>query len=145
MAAGGGLPQSQPPTTPQNYQYPPIPNNPDYSNFDFSQPIDQKYPNAGTFGDNNYAAYDMNSAQPQTYVGDYTPAAPSTELVRRTRNQQLARSQNGQQEQWDGGATMNAPAYDEDDRELDRRAEIAQSEGQAKRKQIPPFIQKLSR
>ena len=138
----------QQPATQQNYQYPAIPNNPDYSNFDFSQPqvpLDQKYPNSATFGDNNYAAYDLNSAQPQTYGSNYVQAAPSTELVRRTRNQQLAVSQNGQQEQWDGAAGVAAPAYDEDDLELDRRAEIAQSEGQAKRKQIPPFIQKLSR
>lgn len=42
------------------------------------------------------------------------------------------------------GQTTDAGWMDEDD-DLERRAEIAKRETQAKRKQIPPFVQKLSR
>ena len=36
-------------------------------------------------------------------------------------------------------------AWSDDLEELERKAEIAKKDAQAKRKQIPPFIQKLSR
>ncbi|KAF2676724.1 hypothetical protein K458DRAFT_321253 [Lentithecium fluviatile CBS 122367] len=66
------------------------------------------------------------------------------QLVRRNPNQQLAaRGRNA----WDPyntqdpGGTWEAP---DDDEELERKAVIAKKEAQAKRKQIPPFVQKLS-
>lgn len=47
---------------------------------------------------------------------------------------------------WDNGAQMRVQdgwqaSYDD----LDQRAELAKRDAQGKRKQIPPFIQKLSR
>jgi heat shock transcription factor len=69
----------------------------------------------------------------------------SGQLVRRNPNQQLAtRAQSG----WgpfanaDPGAAWEAP---DDDEELERKAVVAKKEAQSKRKQIPPFVQKLSR
>lgn len=78
----------------------------------------------------------------------------STQLVRRNTNQQLARARgftplasNG--DIWPEFGTGGGPAWqqDEDDEELDRRAAEAKRDAQSKRppKQIPPFIQKLSR
>lgn len=130
----------------QNYQYPQMPDNTDYGNYDFSNslPSDQKYSDPSAYDTSNFNPYALNNTQPQTYGNNLGPIQPSTELVRRTRNQQLTQ-QNGQQEQWSSLPGMGAPTYDEDDAELERRAEIAKIDGQAKRKQIPPFIQKLSR
>lgn len=39
----------------------------------------------------------------------------------------------------------SAEGWGGDDDDLNRKAEIAKRETQAKRKQIPPFVQKLSR
>lgn len=144
--APGASPMMQQPAAQQNYQYPQMTDNTNYPNYDFSNslPPDQKYSDPSAYDTNNYNAYGLNHAQPQTYGVNVGPMQPSTELVRRTRNQQLA-PQNGQQEQWSNVQGMGPPVYDEDDAELERRAEIAKTEGQAKRKQIPPFIQKLSR
>lgn len=135
----------QQPMPQQNYQYQQMPDNADFGNLDFSQsiPPNQGYPDPNAYDANNLAAYGLNSAQPQTYGS--AQAAPSTDLVRRTRNQQLA-PQNGQQEQWNGmGGVSSGSPDDEDDAELERRADAAMKEGLAKRKQIPPFVQKLSR
>lgn len=68
----------------------------------------------------------------------------SGQLVRRNPNQQLAaRGRNA----WgtfspDPGGAWEAA---DDDEELERKALIAKKEAQSKRKQIPPFVQKLSR
>jgi heat shock transcription factor, other eukaryote len=69
----------------------------------------------------------------------------SGQLVRRNPNQQLAtRAQNawGQYGSPEPGSAWEAP---DDDEELERKAVIAKKEAQSKRKQIPPFVQKLSR
>jgi heat shock transcription factor len=69
----------------------------------------------------------------------------SGQLVRRNPNQQLAtRGQNawGPYASPDPGGAWEAP---DDDEELERKAVIAKKEAQSKRKQIPPFVQKLSR
>ena len=73
-------------------------------------------------------------------------APTSQELVRRTRNQQLA-PQNGQQELWNGynNNNMTGQHDDEDEAELERRVAAAKKDAQGKRKQIPPFVQKLRR
>ncbi|KAK3053722.1 Heat shock transcription factor [Extremus antarcticus] len=134
--------QQQQPIPQSNYQYQQIPDNADFTNFDFSTPLPDPNYTTSAFDNNNLNAYGLNGGQPQTYQTNLPPAAPSTELVRRTRNQQVA-VQNGQQEQWNGAAPTGS-TEDEDEVELDRRADVAQKDGTAKRKQIPPFIQKLS-
>jgi len=67
----------------------------------------------------------------------------SGQLVRRNQNQQLA-SRRGQ---WDGFGSPTQQAWEavDDDEELEQKAAIAKKDAQAKRKQIPPFVQKLSR
>jgi heat shock transcription factor len=74
------------------------------------------------------------------------PEMLSGQLVRRNPNQQVATRG---QTPWDNynqnpsGAWENAAM--EDNEELERKAAIAKKDAQAKRKQIPPFVQKLSR
>lgn len=128
------------------YQYSHMPENPDFSNFDFSNPLpaDQTYPDPSAFDGNNFN-YAVNKSQQPTY-GSNVQVQPSTELVRRARNQQLA-PQSGpqQQEQWNGYGNVGAQVDDEDEYDLDQRVALAKKDAQGKRKQIPPFVQKLSR
>lgn len=75
-----------------------------------------------------------------------SPDISSNQLVRRNPNQQLAaRGQTA----WDTFNQNQSGAWEtagtDDDEELARKAEIAKKDAQAKRKQIPPFVQKLSR
>lgn len=78
--------------------------------------------------------------------------APSDQLARGSFGQQLVQKtdfDSSNNHTWPiltdsiGQAASGALLNQEDD--LDRRAEIAKRETQAKRKQIPPFVQKLSR
>lgn len=128
----------------QQYQYQQMPDNPDFSNFDFTNtfPTDQTFTDPSLADANNNFATAFNASQPQTYGN--IAQAPSTDLVRRARNQQLA-PQSGYQEQWNGGMGNTTNPEDDDIEELKRRAEIAKNEARGKRKQIPPFVQKLSR
>jgi len=75
-------------------------------------------------------------------------AARSNQLVRRNQNQQLAtRGRPG----WPDANSNLQPQTtwehfeEEDERDLEQRALAAKRDAQAKRKQIPPFVQKLSR
>ena len=149
-AAPGASPMvQQQPTPPQpSYQYAPppqqVPESNDFSNFDFSQPMfsaDQGFPTDPTVGDSsNFSASAMNASQLPTYGS----LPQSTDLVRRTRNQQIAPPG---QEQWNGSAFSNTHARneEEDEQDLDMKVAMAKRDAQGKRKQIPPFVQKLSR
>lgn len=106
---------------------------------------DQTYGDS-SLNDNNAFAEAMNGAQyPNTmYAGSMQAPSTSTDLVRRTPNQQLTRA--AQQEQWSGyGAQPTQNDEDEDEQELEQRIAMAKRDTQGKRKQIPPFVQKLSR
>ncbi|CAK4030998.1 heat shock factor 1-like [Lecanosticta acicola] len=141
--APGPSPMVQQPMTPQPaYQFQPYPDNSDF-NFDFSNtfPTDPSYSDAN-FPDPNNLAASLNPSQTPTYGGSLAPP-PSTDLIRRTKNQQLA-PQNGQQDQWSGSGGNAAGMGDEDERELQMKIELAKRDPQGKRKQIPPFVQKLS-
>ncbi|KAF2639012.1 hypothetical protein P280DRAFT_360827, partial [Massarina eburnea CBS 473.64] len=92
-----------------------------------------------------------NAAQPSTHNRvvslDGLSASPdigSGQLVRRNPNQQLtARGQTP----WDNFNQNPSNTWEnaaDDDEELERKAAIAKKDAQAKRKQIPPFVQKLS-
>lgn len=127
-----------------------MPENADFNNFDFSQPFnsDQTFSDPAFAASNNDFSYLQNTSQAPPYGSNLAPAAtPSTDLVRRTRNQQLAPPQGSQQqEQWNGGTpTMNGRADEETEQELDMKVQLAKRDAQGKRKQIPPFVQKLSR
>ena len=126
----------------QPYQYQQVPDNTDYTNFNFAAPLqtDQTFSDPSAFGNNNFH-YNLNTSQPPTYGSNIAPI-PSTELVRRSRDQQLAVPANGQQEQWNG---FGSPVDDEDEQDLDVKVALAKKDAQGKRKQIPPFVQKLSR
>lgn len=130
---------------PQNaFDYSQIAPNGDFGNFDFSSqyPIDQTYQDPN-FDDPNLFASSLNNIQPSTYGSNLAPPTPSTDLVRRARNQQLA-PQAGQ-EQWNGYGNMTGRGDEEDEQELERKVALAKKDAQGKRKQIPPFVQKLSR
>jgi len=158
--APGASPLVQQQSTPQQpaYSYQQIPENADF-NFDFSQPFnaDQTFSDTPFAPNSDFASYLQNAAQNPTYESGLPPALPqtsSTELVKRPRNQQLAPPQNGgqqsqQQEQWNGGngygSKMNGRTDEEDEQDLDRKVQLAKKDAQGKRKQIPPFVQKLSR
>jgi len=100
---------------------------------------------------NSNALGDASSFDPSFYVApangqtDGANLAPtSNQLVRRNGNQQLAaRSRNGAWEDINGGPPQ--PWEEEEDENLDDKALMAKRDAQAKRKQIPPFVQKLSR
>ena len=75
------------------------------------------------------------------------PSAYAGQLVRRNQNQQLT----ARRPVWDpfaseGNANQQV-GWDntDDDEELEQKALLARKDAQAKRKQIPPFVQKLSR
>lgn len=132
------------------YPYQQIPENTDFSNFDFSQPYnqDQTFSDATFAQSNNDFSYPQNTAQAPAYGSPPAlPTAPSTDLVRRTRNPQLAPQQAPQQqEQWNGGTgTMTGQGDEETEQDLDMKVQLAKRDAQGKRKQIPPFVQKLSR
>lgn len=65
------------------------------------------------------------------------------QLVRRNPNQQLAPRRG----QWDGYPSPTQQQWEnvDDEDELEQKVAIAKKDAQAKRKQIPPFVQKLNR
>ncbi|KAK1066850.1 Heat shock transcription factor [Friedmanniomyces endolithicus] len=131
----------------QAYQSQQQPEISDFNPYDYSHPYsaEQPFQDAPAIAlDGNNFSYLHNTSQIPTYGSDLVPA-PSTDLVRRARNQQLA-TQNGQQpEHWNGGYSgMNGQAYEEDEQELAVRVSSAKKDAQGKKKSIPPFVQKLS-
>lgn len=113
-----------------------------------------QYSDPTAYDSNIYSAA-ANAAQPQIYGANIAPAPlpQSNQLVRRNTNQQLAARRGGhQQDHWNVFGNNPGPTpdrawenMDEDERELDQRAAVAKKDAQAKRKQIPPFVQKLWR
>ena len=104
------------------------------------------YPDPST----NFGAYLYNSAAPAAQA---TSQEPSNQLARRPMNQHVVTRgnfSNGEQEVWPGFASGVAqkPRQDgwtEEDERLEQKALAAKRDAQAKRKMIPPFVQKLSR
>lgn len=113
--------------------------------------------------DPNYFNPTLNGGQSQTFGANApapapTPAPPhpSNQLVRRDTNQQLT-TRTPQRSQWTSFSNNNnnnqRPAdnrvwenmEEDEEQDVDTKAAIAKKDAQAKRKQIPPFVQKLSR
>jgi heat shock transcription factor len=143
----------QQPGAQTSFDYSQIPQTTDFGNFDFQQyPIDQSFQDP-SLNDPNAFAVGLNASQAPSYGNNLAPVAPSTDLVRRARNHQLAPQQ--QQEQWNGSynpnnsntnnSNMSGQNDDENEQELEKRVALAKRDAQGKRKQIPPFVQKLSR
>jgi heat shock transcription factor len=81
--------------------------------------------------------------------GSMAPISPtqSGQLVRRNPNQQLVSRGQPSWQDPGGGLQSGEPVWPpmDDEADLEQRALAAKKEAQAKRKQIPPFVQKLSR
>ena len=93
----------------------------------------------------NFFPPQVSTSQAPTYPPAVAP--PSNQLVRRNTNQQVARTP--QRNQWSNFANQPDRVWEdmehEEEQDLDQKAAIAKKDAQAKRKQIPPFVQKLSR
>ena len=139
------------------FDYSQLPQTTDFGNFDFPQyPIDQSFQDP-SLNDPNAFAVGLNASQAPSFSGNLAPVAPSTDLVRRARNHQLQpQVTQQQQEQWNGSynannsgnnnnTNMSGQNDDENEQELEKRVALAKRDAQGKRKQIPPFVQKLSR
>jgi heat shock transcription factor len=116
-------------------------------------PDNAAYPELSTFNMNNYGGNSMTQAP-----YDQPIPATSTQLARRPVNRQLIPT--GQRQPYDNTGDpwgqfgdesildpQNAGVMEETDsiEALEEKATAAKREAQAKRKQIPPFVQKLSR
>jgi heat shock transcription factor len=110
-----------------------IPETSDYSACNFQNPyaVDQTFPDS-SFVDG------LGQTQPLRFNATIPPSS-STDLVRRTPNL------NGQQEQWNGVLGATEQSQEEDEEDLNMKVAMAKRDAQGKRKQIPPFVQKLSR
>lgn len=111
--------------------------------------------NPSTNAINTAALTDSSTYNQQAYpTNQELSAAASNQLARRQQSSQQLVSRNRGYEQAptaypDHNATVGPPgesgAWGESLEELYQRAQVAKRESQAKRKQIPPFVQKLSR
>lgn len=130
----------QQPMTPQSacYQQQAMPDNTadfNNTNFDFSN----------SFADPTFApqAFDEHNQFAATF---HNAPAQSTDLVRRARNQHLATESGGVQR---ASAQQEAHAYgnmkEESETDLEAKVALAKREASGKKKQIPPFVMKLSR
>ena len=140
------------PSVPQNVQSFPVQdtqqlqNQSDQQYYDWDQAGNFKAPELPGFEVNDFAqnAYNQGMLGNGQMTNQGSLAPGTGELVRRNANQQLARPTRGV---WDGTA-IETPAsgwvYD-DDEELAVKAMVAKREALSKKRQIPPFVQKLSR
>ncbi|GAD92100.1 heat shock transcription factor [Paecilomyces variotii No. 5] len=92
---------------------------------------------------------DMNSYNAGYLSPQDGAATPTTQLTRRPMSQIVSRTRSYDQSQspmidHNGNHVTDAGGWGESLPELQQRALIAKREAQAKRKQIPPFVQKLS-
>ncbi|KAJ9602178.1 Heat shock transcription factor [Cladophialophora chaetospira] len=117
------------------------------SNDQFLQWGQTGQPTAGpSYNDNSYA---MNA---NTYPQNNPPniPQPSNQLTRRPMAQITSRvpqpNQDGNNwmESSNGGTNPHEQDWGDDIAELEARAQVAKREAQSKRKQIPPFVQKLN-
>lgn len=113
------------------------------------------YDNFSTLDPNfNYSS--LAPTQSQVFGTNGAATAPtnlSNQLVRRDTNQQLT-MRTPQRSQWSSIANNQRPVDsrvwenmgdDEEEQDVDTKAALAKKDAQSKRKQIPPFVQKLSR
>lgn len=101
-----------------------------------SAQIPNTYQDASVYGTNstNYAA---NNQQPSNQL---TRRPPTSQVVTRPR------FENATVQPWIEELNSAAEgAWADDIEDLEQRAQVAKKEAQAKRKQIPPFVQKLNR
>jgi heat shock transcription factor, other eukaryote len=152
--ASQGLSRKRPApgTSPTPYQtsYPPPPGLGSYAGLDPQVSNDQFL----QFGyqphiDNPQIPYNGNSIPQQSTSGGDVGAA-TNQLARRPANQVVSRDRgrgDSSDAQWteQGIVQQLESACADDLDELRKRAQVAKREAQSKRKQIPPFVQKLAR
>ncbi|KAL8896216.1 MAG: hypothetical protein Q9207_007815 [Kuettlingeria erythrocarpa] len=91
---------------------------------------------------------------PHTPQPTLAPQPPSNQVARRSSGQDVTQAQkspqvNGNYDVWPSSTDsatqeLSEPAWGTNGDDLDQKAHLAKGDAQAKRKQIPPFIQKLS-
>jgi heat shock transcription factor len=157
-AAPGSSPIPQPPQPEQQQYVAAQPNQSiegDYESFiDWADPIyslqGSSVVNQPSYNPVAYPNAAFNSDINASNIGPSMPLQTAQnvgQLVRRNANQQLARQENNPWEMGTVGAQSQPATWevDEDDAELEQQASEAKKDAQSKRKQIPPFVQKLSR
>ncbi|KAI1655717.1 hypothetical protein F4813DRAFT_397907 [Daldinia decipiens] len=111
--------------------------------------------NAGTFVDNTSNGVNSYGVMPPSAPSQYPQATPSNALARRGMNNALVATNRAftpqQNDTWPGfdenliASQPNGTVDEHDNIELlEEKAQRAKREAQAKRKQIPPFVQKLN-
>lgn len=120
-------------------------------------PISLNSPGPNNTADSPYYSGNLSAGNFPTTVpqvsadGDpLTPTITSNQLVRRNANQQLAAREqwsilSNNDDIWGDFGTALGVEHDEQEEELDQRAAATKRQALAERKQIPPFILKLSR
>ncbi|KAI9828868.1 MAG: hypothetical protein M1819_006483 [Sarea resinae] len=112
-----------------------------------------QYPDAASFNANLYTGMTNGLNQPAV-----VPGTPSNQLARRPANQSLVATRSGPlvptngnaEDPWadlEGTLQQQGPGWtntEEGLEQLEQRALLAKRDAQSKRKQIPPFVQKLS-
>jgi heat shock transcription factor, other eukaryote len=120
-----------------------IPNQADPQYFNWDQSGDFKAADLSGFDANDYA-YNPAMMGNGQLVDQGALAPVSGELVRRNANQQLARQSRAAWDPAPVDVSGSGWVYD-DDAELSVKAMEAKKDAQAKKRQIPPFVMKLSR
>ncbi|KAG4420448.1 hypothetical protein IFR04_006368 [Cadophora malorum] len=153
-AAPGSSPAVQNSQMSQSYNAPSQVSNADFLNWNQQTDNNTRFADQSGFNMNNYAG--AQTSQPQ--FDQSIPTAASTQLARRPNNRQLV--QTGPRMPYDNSADPwgqfgddsildpqngNGVMEENDNIELlEERAAVAKRDAQSKRKQIPPFVQKLS-
>lgn len=155
QAPGSPAPQAPSSTMQQGYNAPSQLSNADFLKWG-SLPENNGYPDAMPYNiNNNYNGAPI--AQPKY---ESPSPAPSTQLARRPMNRQLVNT--GPRNTYDNmidpwgqfgdesildpqNPTSMEDSMNDNIEELEAKAVVAKRDSQAKRKQIPPFVQKLSR
>lgn len=151
--APGSAPAAPGPQLQQPYTAPSQLSNADFLRWG-QAPENATFQDAGGFNMNNFGG--GAEMAPQQYD---TPLPPSTQLARRPLNRQLvstapratfdnstdAWGQFGDESMMDPQGANGAIEESDSIERLEERATVAKREAQSKRKQIPPFVQKLSR
>ena len=144
------FPAPPPPPPPQQQQQQQV-SNAEYMRWNQGGADNTIYPDMNS----NMAGYGANMVSNLPY--QQNAPAPSTQLARRPTNRQLV--QTGQRAQFDNpngwslaedvvfdpNSQSGALAENDSIERLEERAQIAKRDAQSKRKQIPPFVQKLNR
>jgi len=99
---------------------------------------------AGSYDDNSYAMNSNTYPQhnPQSQVSSSLTRRPIPQLTTRAR---MTDDSNQWADNSNGAVGAQDPEWGDDITELEAKAQVAKKEAQTKRKQIPPFVQKLNR